>query len=218
MNGTVRTWLYLAGWLTLGSAVVIPFFCTHDQNAALKAALARPNGTILKAFFTPYDNIKEMLITLISREEQAIDMMAYLLSDKHVIKALQEAACIRHVAVTIIVDHDTATNEKYNRTLKKLAQYVTLRVFQELSDGIMHNKCVIFSKNIDQKPIVWTGSFNFTSRAQHGNIENALVSNDPELIAQYQKTFKALYNFSVPSDQVFNVHSVHTIKPAPALA
>ena len=179
MNAIARTWFYLGGWLVLAVAVVVPFFCTHDRSASLKAALVRSDGTILKAFFTPYDNIKEMLIALINNEEQSIDMMAYLLSDKHIVSALQEAAYVRHIAVTIIVDHDNAINVKYNRTLKKLANYVTLRIFQELNDGIMHNKFVIFSKNINQKPLVWTGSFNFTARAQHGNIENALVSNDP---------------------------------------
>lgn len=218
MNAAARTWFYLAGWLLLAVAIVTPFFCTYDRSASLKAALVRPDGKILKAFFTPYDNIKEVLIALINNEEQAIDMMAYLLSDKHVISALQEAAYVRHIAVTIIVDHDTATNEKYNRTLKKLAQYVTLRVFQELNDGIMHNKFVIFAKNINQQSIVWTGSFNFTARAQHGNIENALVSNDPELVAQYQKAFKSLYSFSVASDQVFNAHTIRSIKPAHAVA
>lgn len=212
-----RTWLYLTGWLALAVIVITPFFFTQDRTAALKAALMRPDGVILKAFFTPYDNIKEMLIELIKHETKSISIMAYLISDRHIVQALQDAAYNRHIAVTVIVDYETATNSKYNHALKKLATYVTLRTFQPLQDGIMHNKFIIFASNIDQKPLVWTGSFNFTTRAQLHNIENALVSNDPELINQYQKTFKALYSFSMPSEQVFKP-TIKAIKLAPVIA
>ena len=199
---------YLVGWLLLGCAVALPFFLSIDRNAQLKKTLMRPDGVILKALFTPYDAIKETLIMLIEHEKESIQMMAYLLSDKHIARALQDAAINHKINVTIIVDYQTATNEKFNHGLRALSHHVNMRIFQPLQDGIMHNKFIIFGSNIDQKPLVWTGSFNYTSRAQYKNMENVVISNDAQVIAQYRDAFTKLLAFTLPSEQVLTYRAM----------
>jgi len=169
-------------------------FATHASSNLQK--LERPNGTILKAFFTPQDNITENMVDLIENEQTSISIMIYFFTDMKIAKALQRAQK-RNVIIKLIVDHSMATNPNYNRTLKKLRDTCHIRVYQPIEDGIMHNKFVIFEKNINNKSLIWTGSFNFTHRAQYKNIENVVISNDQELVAAYQQIFDSFYKKSI---------------------
>ena len=57
---------------------------------------------------------------------------------------------------------------------------------------IMHNKFVIFGKNISNKPLLWTGSFNFTKSAQLKNQENVVILDEQYLIQKYEKQFEVI--------------------------
>jgi len=56
----------------------------------------------------------------------------------------------------------------------------------------MHNKFVIFSCNVGNKTLLWTGSFNFTKSAQLRNQENVVVLDDPCIIEKYEKQFEVI--------------------------
>ena len=56
----------------------------------------------------------------------------------------------------------------------------------------MHNKITLCEKNINDKPLVITGSFNYTVSANVNNQENIVILDDPKLIKQYKKQFEQL--------------------------
>ncbi len=56
----------------------------------------------------------------------------------------------------------------------------------------MHHKFVLFEKNILDKSLLWTGSFNFTKSANSKNQENVLIVDDAYLIQLYSNHFTRL--------------------------
>jgi cardiolipin hydrolase len=69
-------------------------------------------------------------------------------------------------------------------------------VYHSTSTGliadIMHNKFALFVNNYESRPLVWTGSFNFTKSAHARNRENVTVTDDARLVKKYQKEFERL--------------------------
>ena len=51
--------------------------------------------------------------------------------------------------------------------------------------GIMHDKFMIFKRSLMGHMILWTGSYNFTRSANDRNQENAIVTDDPDIIKYY---------------------------------
>lgn len=175
---------------------------------SFKEHFLKPDDVFLKAFFSHKDNIIQLMTDLIDEEQQGINIMAYFLTEKQIARALQRAHENKRIPIKIVIDHSMATNSDYNKTLKKLCPFCDIRVYQPAEDGIMHNKIALFKKNIADKSFIWTGSFNFTFRAQNKNIENVIISDNALLIKQYQETFDTFYEKSVEFSKV-DEHSSH---------
>jgi len=177
-------------------ALIFTLHASHVER------LERPDGEILKAFFTQKDNIIQLMEEIIEKEQKSISIMAYFFTSPAISKALQKAQQ-RNIEIKLVIDYSMATNASYNYTLKRLSRSFSeskdcnIRVYKPIEDGIMHNKIALFEKNINNKALVWTGSFNFTQRAQAKNIENVVISDDKELVKDYQQTFDKFYNKSV---------------------
>ena len=56
----------------------------------------------------------------------------------------------------------------------------------------MHNKFILFGKNVGGKSLFWTGSFNFTKSAKMNNQENVVILDEIQLIDRYNKQFAVL--------------------------
>ncbi len=170
---------------------------TYDVNQ-----LIRPDGTILHALFTPYDNVRQVLISLINQEQASIKIASYFLTDHAVAKALKKAHA-RNVSVTAIVDYSLISGARHSAVLYDLSQTIDLYIFRHMDRGLMHNKFIVFEKNIHNIPLTWTGSYNLTHSAQDYNFENVIISNDLIIHAQYQEIFTKLLEQSVLSTTIF---------------
>lgn len=164
--------------------------------------LIRPDGMILKAFATPYDNVRKVLIDLIKHEQRSIKIASYFLTDNTIARALKKA-CQRNVSVTIIVDHSMLTSNRPVNALCDLAATVDLYIFRPMSRGLMHNKFVLFERNLHDYPITWTGSYNITHSAQDYNFENVIISNDLAIHVTYNDLFTQLLEQSTPASTFF---------------
>lgn len=173
----------------------------RQKHTRLLEQLIRPDGTILQAFFTPYDRIQDVIVALIDHEQESISVASYVFTNHAIAQALTRAHA-RQVAVRVIVDHSMINNTHINHEIYELAQSIDLYIFKELDRGIMHNKFGIFERNIHDMSVVLTGSFNWTFSAQRYNFENIIVSNDPLLIAQYRAVFPLLLAQSTPASQI----------------
>lgn len=152
----------------------------------LATDLERSDGSILKAFFTPHDNLEEQLCSHIANEQEEICILVYYITDHSIIDALKKAQK-RNVKVNIIVDYWWATHNR--KLLDKNSPDLQIHACKPLKGGVMHNKFVLFKRNIKNKPLIWSGSFNLSKRSQSSNDENIIISNDTDLIHQYQTIF-----------------------------
>jgi len=165
----------------------------------LAQSFERPDGMILKAFFTPQDDIKQVLLDLIHDETQSISIMAYYITDRSIIQALENAAK-NHIAIKIILDYWWLTHNQ--KRLTKLIKELSIHGYKSSNNGIMHNKFVIFNCNRHKRPFIWSGSFNFSHESQTRNNENIILSNDAQLIQQYQQIFNDAYQHAMPLEQI----------------
>ncbi|MCK5632127.1 hypothetical protein KAH94_00080 [bacterium] len=150
---------------------------------------------IMKAFFSPDDDVRSVLLDLIACEQKSIRIAAFLLTDDAVAKALLDAKA-RGVLVEVVADKLCC----YSRHGKiKMLHRQGLQSFiysgqkkNNHMSNIMHDKFVIFEKNIFDKSLLWTGSFNFTRSAWLNNQENVLLLDDLEIISCYKKQFEVI--------------------------
>jgi phosphatidylserine/phosphatidylglycerophosphate/cardiolipin synthase-like enzyme len=160
-----------------------------------RAKLIGSNGRIKKALFSPEDNIRDVLLGLISAEGHRIMLASYVITDKILVEELIKAHQ-RGVKVEIIVCRSGAQDQwsKVNILIAaKIPVYVYPSAFIR---SLMHNKFVVFFKALDRQ-ILATGSYNMTAAANKANQENCLFMDDSELVRQYVARFEALKRLSV---------------------
>ena len=151
-------------------------------------------------YFSPQDNIKNVVLSYIQSEEKSIKAAVYWITDKEIINALAEASK-RDIDVEIVVDKETLTSyiPTLRKNLGKLQDAgVKVYIYSALY-GTMHNKFCIFEKNkwvdlLEGKPrsIVYTGSYNWTWKANYVNQENVLFIDNKSVVSKYEQRFEKI--------------------------
>lgn len=145
-----------------------------------------------KAFFAPEDNLQKVLLSLIETENKSIHIAMYLFTDYKIAHAL-ESAYKRGVDVKVVADQVSVCS----RSPLELLQESGMPVYVYRGDGtLMHDKFVIFGSNRSKRPLVWTGSYNFTKQERDTNQENALLLDDMATVRKYKKQFKKIKEMS----------------------
>ena len=163
-------------------------------SGALHAFQARtydaPSIGQIEVAFSPRAGATELVVKVISSAEKTIRVAAYSFTSKPIAQALI-AAHKRGVDVQVIVDKSQKT-ERYTSATFLANMGVPTRI--DSQHKIMHNKFVI----VDGAHVE-TGSFNFTSSAEKGNAENALVIwKNPQLAAIYTTNWREHWEHSEP--------------------
>ena len=141
------------------------------------------NGTMIETYFSPDDDIVDVIIDLISAAEESIYFMAYSFTSDPISEAIQARAA-DGVTVAGVMDYSQiASNQEYGEyeTFLQLGYDVV----EDGIDGLMHHKVFI----IDEK-IVVTGSYNFSASAEEKNDENILVIYNTDIAQEFLKEFK----------------------------
>ena len=175
-----------------------PSSAAYQKNNAttLCDRLRCADGTFKQAFFSPDDNLRELLISLINKEKRSIKAAIFCFTDEKIAEAFIEAKK-RGVDVEIITDI-SLQRDRFNKL--EILEKNNIKVFVYnpknvgILNNIMHNKFVLFEKNVEDKSLLWTGSFNFTKSATFNNQENILIVDDHHLIERYKKQFLVLKN------------------------
>lgn len=167
----------------------------NDLNKPCWLCQVGEQQTICQAFFSPKDDVRSVLLDLIEREQSSIRISIFTFTDKKVAQALIDKAG-KGIVVEIITDKQSL-KDRFSKIPLLIASGIPVYVYKpELTQGmyndIMHHKFVIFERNIGSKPLLWTGSFNFTQSATLKNCENVIVIDDPRLIAQYKTHMREL--------------------------
>ena len=142
--------------------------------------------------------LKDMLISYINACTTTLDIAiynSYSPSATTGIVGAINAAYTRGVQVRVIYDGSTSSVmiPLLNSAIRTLASPTSS------SYGIMHNKFVIFDANVSDanKPVVWTGSTNWTASQIDGPDRNsAIVIQDQALALGYKIEFEEMWGSS----------------------
>lgn len=139
-------------------------------------------------FFSPNGGIQGKIIERIDDCSNTLDVMVYSFSSKPVAQSILRAHN-RGVSVRIILDRsETKKKGSLFRFFKKTG--IDVKLLSGIGRrGIMHNKVAIF----DGKTAV-TGSYNWTGDAEHLNYDNAVFTDELDLVEKYKKEFDGLWN------------------------
>lgn len=165
-----------------------------DEAIGETAICMDKNGRICSALFAPDHSLRAALRHLIKHEQESISVAVFAFTDGPIARELIQAHK-RGVKIELMTD-PTCLRSQHQKIDSLREAGIPIYVYKsELSKGpssIMHNKFAIFSKSIQDKTILWTGSFNFTKSGSDFNQENVLVLDDAKIIKQYADQFERL--------------------------
>jgi phosphatidylserine/phosphatidylglycerophosphate/cardiolipin synthase-like enzyme len=163
--------------------------------------LCRKDGSVRQALFSPDDHLQDVLIDLINKEKTLIHIAVFSFTNGEIANALINAYR-RGIDVCVLIDN-SGVQDRFNKIERLRDAGIPVWIYKQahtkriLTDK-MHNKFVVFGDNLLHKPLVWTGSFNFTKSAVEVNQENVVVLDDRDIIERYNKQFTQLQKRSEP--------------------
>ena len=180
----------------LGAFAALAYIVSQHENPEVKLAklLIDDENHVAQAFFSPDDELKSLLITLIDAEKKSIKIAIYTFTDKMISKALMRAH-ERGIAIECVVD-PAYGNDRYSKIAHIANKGIPVWVYQssleERASSLMHNKFALFEDNIGHHSLIWTGSFNFTVRADERNQENVVILDNKRIIEKFANQFEVL--------------------------
>jgi phosphatidylserine/phosphatidylglycerophosphate/cardiolipin synthase-like enzyme len=141
------------------------------------------------------NEMDDRLIEYIDQAEKTIDFALYNLNNSglsNISEALNQAYD-RGVVVRIVYDGDTDASglESLDPGIGKMASPDS----ESLYYGIMHNKFVVFDANSTDplRPLVWTGSTNFTYGQINTDPNNVILIQDQSLARTFRMEFNEMF-------------------------
>lgn len=194
MNGLQRLLVGGSFFLVVAGCAALSYVVARtDDEGYLRKLLYDDQKHIAEPFFSPDDQLRDILITLISCEKKRIRIAIYTITDKKIARALVDAY-ESGITVECVVD-PAFKNDRYSKVPQLLNAGILVWVYQSgegRNGSLMHNKWALFDDNIDHKALVWTGSYNFTVRANEANQENVVILDGPRVIIGFNKQFELL--------------------------
>ena len=132
------------------------------------------------------DGIDVQLASAIDAARQGLDIAAFELNSDVIFRAILDAHQ-RGLEVRIVTDDQHGLHDDKNPHLRELAA-AGVPVIDDARSGLMHNKFMILDSRV-----VWTGSWNYTVNGTYRNNNNALVIEDPIVVAGYQAEFDEMF-------------------------
>jgi len=169
----------------------------HEQCTRLQEKLEDlivPDGSVKRALFSPDDNVQATLVNLIEHEQESIKIAVFSFTDQTIAHALMRMCAF--IPVELITD-PSAFHTPFHKIDQLQEQGVHVYIYdpkrnKAILGDKMHDKFILFGKNIYDKQLLWTGSPNFTKSAFYYNQENAIILDEPALIKQFNQQFNKL--------------------------
>ena len=188
--------LILVGLLSAGAWVAGLMSGPHLDTSFLPGMPAEPAAREdgIAAWFSPRGGCTEAIVREIDAARRSVHVQAYSFTSRPIAEALADAAA-RGLEVIVVLD---AKEAEERRGEAELLHARRVPCFVDAAHAIAHNKIIL----IDGETIL-TGSFNFTTAAEHSNAENLLVIHSrPTLYAAYEKSFREHLAHSAPLESV----------------
>ncbi|MBK0402525.1 T9SS type A sorting domain-containing protein [Adhaeribacter sp. BT258] len=191
----------------VGSSVssTIPMITASNSTGKMTAYFNRPAdhtyGPVNNPAKTLQGAIDDTLIAYINRAQQTVDFTMYSFDNanlSNLTTALNNAKT-RGVVVRVISESGNT-----NTALNTLSPTIPL-VKRTTTRGIMHNKFVVIDANSanPNKPIVWTGSTNYTDNQVITDPNSVIIIQDQSLAKVYTMEFNEMFGNGTLNGGVF---------------
>lgn len=179
----LRTWRGLLAWMLL---VAVAASAPATETAAAAPGMARncapapPAAAAIEAFFPPWDDAQQQLLAVLDEACEQVLVQAFLLTSREVAAGLV-AARQRGVDVRVLGDARQHADTPASLLLRLVQAGIP--VWLEARYRHAHNKVIVVDGR-SSRPVVLTGSYNFTWSAQYRNAENLLIIRGHPALAQ----------------------------------
>lgn len=185
-NGdTAFTPIRAFGTISNSSGAMLAYFNTGVDNSVATSQ----NAVQL------FEAIDDTLIAYINRAELSLDLTIYDFNNDNVsnISEAINAAAERGVQVRFISDGSLAPSNTAIAELSPLVNHIYSPTGEAYN--IMHNKFVIIDANHSDplKPLVWTGSTNWTERQLYTDNNSVIIVQDQTLARAYTLEFNEMW-------------------------
>jgi phosphatidylserine/phosphatidylglycerophosphate/cardiolipin synthase-like enzyme len=140
------------------------------------------NGTMLETYFSPDDDVANVILDLLSDADESIYFMAYSFTSDDLAEAILSRAQDGVTVAGVMDESQIKSNQ--GGEYDSFAQ-AGIDVRQDGIGGLMHHKVFIIDNQI-----VITGSYNFSRSAEERNDENILVIYNTDIAQEFLKEFK----------------------------
>ena len=176
--------------ILVGLEVCFSMFLCLPTHAGLRL----PSAGSVEVAFSPEDRVEDTILDALRDSHDAVFVQAYLFTSRKIAQALIDAHR-RGVKVSVLVD--ARMNQRASPALVNLIA-AGLVVKSETAYEAAHNKIILIDP-AGKKPVVMTGSYNFTVAARDKNAENLLVLRDhPALALAYLKNWQGHAERAIP--------------------
>lgn len=189
-------------------------YVTQQSDKADDNQVKNDQHGINEAYFSPEDDLQQKLIDYIKHEQQGIKLAIFSFTDKEIADALIDAHK-RGVTVEIVADAGLLADRFgkiscLQESGIKIYLYDPNQVHRDAKtlSHIMHNKFVLFQKNREDRPLIWTGSYNFTRSARLSNKENVVVLDNSDIITKFNNQFNGLKKVTI----AYNPHAKQAVR------
>ena len=156
----------------------------YDVTRLLRNAAPKSDTIRAEALFSPGDDCWQKIVSLLNSARHSIDICVFTITDNRIAEPIQ-AAHRRGIKVRVITDNDKANDR--GSDAERLA-HAGIEVRVDRTDHHMHHKYATF----DGKRLL-TGSYNWTRSAAEYNEENFIITDNSNLVAEFQGEFERLW-------------------------
>jgi len=157
-----------------------------EQAQGIISHAVAVSGTV-QVLFTPEDDAAGQIVSIIEQAQKQVLVQTFSFTNKEIARALISAKQ-RGVDVRVITDAEQIQRMERSKVPTVAAGGVP--VFVDSLHASAHNKVMVIDAG-STKPVVITGSFNFTHAAQFKNAENLLIFRDNrELTTAYLENWR----------------------------
>jgi hypothetical protein len=152
------------------------------------------SGKTVEVFFSPSDRIAEPLIRAIRSADSSAYFCMFSFTNNDIAKEMQaRSQAVAGLRLRGVMDAEQIEADGSSSEWSYLSTFGD--VPQDNESGLLHHKYLIVDADFPRgDPLVATGSYNWTNKAEYENDENCLIVHDALIANQYLQEFAARYH------------------------
>ncbi len=139
-----------------------------------------------EVYFSPEGGAEDAVLSCIMNAEKEICIAMYSFTNRRIAQALVDAKD-KGVKVRVLLEKAN-TDDPFSKAKFLSSNGVEVKVYSSPFGGIMHHKFAVYDERV-----ITTGSFNWTSYAEHKNFEDLLVIKSKQIAKTYKKRFEWMW-------------------------